>query len=299
MTLEDKKLALDASQFNSKQEYDKWALLTGVTETARDRAWKSAESATDRAWQSSESSAQRLLEKDIENGRINLEEAKLIEESLRFDDKLEYDKWAVGQGLYGEAADRTWKEGQALLDREFEAKMQDMADANGQVGMVIQGLMAAATANPENAPQLIATIDMIAKENGIDMGAYFDAGETKSALQDIQAATPGYQVVDTGFKSLTGSNVFEVGPNKFVNSEGDLQMLNEGTGMYETMTGVSNDAKAKSIKSINPGVTVFDATMIPTEARSTYPTVRYITSNGRAYSADGAFLGADSRWGVR
>jgi hypothetical protein len=79
LSLRERELAQNADQFNSKQEFDRWAIQSGYSENEKNRAWEAQQNANQQALQvtlSKESQqAQLTLEKlrgDLELGKLNL-----------------------------------------------------------------------------------------------------------------------------------------------------------------------------------------------------------------------------------
>lgn len=206
----DKDRILDAKKFNSQQQYDKWALAQGISESERDRIWRSKEAVAERAWKSSEASADRALEQM----GLDQNEQQLAQDALAAGDIATFSRWASSKGYSPEEIKISWENRESALDRAHEIQMQQMADENGEVGQVLQGLMFAAEQDPDNAPALMAALDKLAKENGIDVDQYIQDAET-TALAKAQEKVPAGVILV---------------PNKGSNESMDLQYVDSVTG---------------------------------------------------------------------
>jgi hypothetical protein len=170
----DKERILKAATFNSQQQYDKWALQQGMSEADANRTWQDLQATKDRAWKSTEASADRQIEMlGLAQG-----DAKLAQEALAAGDKPSYAAWAKTKGYSPAQIDDAWNNRESALDRAHEVQMQQMADENGQVGQVMQGLMMAAEQDPANAPMLMAMIDKLALDNKVDLKKYLADAKT-------------------------------------------------------------------------------------------------------------------------
>lgn len=118
-------LAESARQFNSQQDFQKWATEQGWTQDAIQRAWQSAEN----------TKAQASTEK-IAFADLNFREQQLAQDVSQFKDKLAFDKYATEGGWSQQEADRVWQAtqnekqqtfqaGQNALDRELTKYVSD------------------------------------------------------------------------------------------------------------------------------------------------------------------------------
>ncbi len=70
----------------------------------------------------------RILTREVEAGRIALEDRKILQQAYEFDSKLEWDKEATRLGLDDKERDRIWQSVENLRDREVElAKITESA----------------------------------------------------------------------------------------------------------------------------------------------------------------------------
>lgn len=78
---------------------------------------------------SSESTLDRQLQREIESGRLTLEEKELAQNASQFDSKLDFDRWATQQGLDQQVADRVWQSSEQALDRAATLKLTEIQNA--------------------------------------------------------------------------------------------------------------------------------------------------------------------------
>lgn len=132
LSQQDKALAQESKQFNSRLEFDKWATQAGLDEKTADRIWQANESAKGRSFeekilslqqqfQSGESALDRALQSTQFNEKLGLDKAQLGETIRQFNSKLDFDKWATQSGLDQQTADRIWKSSESDKQRAYDS----------------------------------------------------------------------------------------------------------------------------------------------------------------------------------
>jgi AraC-like DNA-binding protein len=149
LNLQEKGLAQEATQFQSKMEFDKWATQAGLDDRAADRIWQAtqndkqmqtqvsiatmqndterwkttrAEDLTKLGWTREDANLfadrelkttlatqEMALTREIESGRMTLEEAKMVRQASQFGSELEYKRWATQAGVDDATAARNWQ----------------------------------------------------------------------------------------------------------------------------------------------------------------------------------------------
>jgi hypothetical protein len=162
ITMQEKELALNASQFTSKQEFDAYALKEGFTEDEIARAWDASEKSVTRQFQQQErvgaeqfkaSSDQldRQLTAALEQGKINQADKELAMNAAQFKSKQEFDAWATKEG-YSEADrerafaaaqtanNQAYQTGERLSQQKFSTAMNAMENdfATGRMNLADQ-----------------------------------------------------------------------------------------------------------------------------------------------------------------
>jgi hypothetical protein len=142
----DKELAQQAVQFNTEEEYKKWAVGQGILETQATQAWQSAENAKDRA--------QSLV---IANNQLYLETQKLTASIDQFDKTygLESSKYASSLTQWQSEFNQKVKEYDTASGLEKAKLAQDLQIANNQMNNSI----------------MLATLDNEFKLKGISLEA--------------------------------------------------------------------------------------------------------------------------------
>jgi hypothetical protein len=163
-TENEKARAEEARQFNTEEEYKRWATNRGYDEAAIQRAWQSAENQAGRAstekiaswnvdletWKTNQATAltkqgwteesarqmtqitadanqaelNRALQKAISDRTLSLDEANAARQASQFTDELAWKKEATRLGLDDAAASRTWQAGQNAIKAANDAMAQ-------------------------------------------------------------------------------------------------------------------------------------------------------------------------------
>lgn len=149
------------------------------------------------AHQSSESNLERQLQREVENGRISLEEKRLMQDASQFKSKQEFDQWAVMKGIESQEADRLWQSGESAKDRAFDAQLQQIEQEFVMKGKKFNEVMAGlADANPEQAA---ATLKQMAVEAGL---TYMENGEIKQGIKELDEEQMEDAMVENQMQSI-------------------------------------------------------------------------------------------------
>jgi hypothetical protein len=220
-TKADQQQAITAGQQTAATEQAGYGALVNALVNAK----QAGEGDANREWQSGENSANRQLEKELAAGNITMREKELAQNALQFASKQEYDRWATERGISAEEAARGWQAGENAKDREFEAGMAELERKYGQVGLVINGLMAAAAEDPtgESALQLVTVAEKLAADNGIDIQGILLGKENAAAANaaDYAVSTKGIAETKAGtaLTAVAGSNDIN---NAYVDASGNI-----------------------------------------------------------------------------
>ncbi len=157
------------------------------------------------AYQSKEASFDRQLQKEVESGKLTLEEARLAQQATQFSSQQEFDKWAIGEELTLQEkemaqqakqfdsrldfdrwatqsgldenekervwkasqsnSDKAWKAAQNALDRAHQSNMQNLEISMQEKGMNFQALMQMLPNLPPE--QAAALVQQSALESGM------------------------------------------------------------------------------------------------------------------------------------
>lgn len=117
------------------------------------------------AFQSSESNLDRQLQREVEAGRLGIEEKRLAQEAMQFESRQEYDRWALKMGLSENARERMWQSIENSKDRSFQAEQEKLAQEFEMKGMKFVNVMAMLQQYPPE--QAAETLKQMAVEAGI------------------------------------------------------------------------------------------------------------------------------------
>ena len=178
------------------------------------------------AWQSNETSLDRQLQREIEAGRMTLEEKRLAQEASQFTDKLEFDKYALEKGLEQKDIDRIWNSKENALDRAWNMQLQEMQNEFNMTAMEFQSLMQnLQNMAPEQAGQVL-------KQLAVDSGITHELRITGNEIHDLLDQGGGIQ-------SLLDMGIDEETANSMLNDYNEKSM--PGNRVYSlTIPGLKN-----------------------------------------------------------
>lgn len=111
LSLEEKKLAQEGSQFTSRLDFDKWATQAGLDNQTATRIWQSIESEKDRG----------STEK-VAFAQLSLKEKELAQQGTQFKDEMAFKKYATDGGWSQQEADRVWQSMESQKERDARAQ---------------------------------------------------------------------------------------------------------------------------------------------------------------------------------
>jgi hypothetical protein len=154
-----------ARQFDSQQAWETWATQQNIALEEARMAWQSNEALAERSWQAGENSLDRILQREVEAGRLDLATAELAEKTRQFDSQQDFEREMALLGYDQDAIARAWQAGENALDREHDQIMFTLQTEFEKYGLSWQAVMAStADMEPEQA---VAFIQQMAKDNGI------------------------------------------------------------------------------------------------------------------------------------
>lgn len=121
--LAEAQMAQNAYQFQSQQDFQKWATEEGWNQDEINRGWQSIEAQKGRDFQAGESAAERTSRETLAYAQLSQQDRALAQESSQFNDRLSFDRWATQAGLDDKTADRIWQANEAAKGRTFEEKI--------------------------------------------------------------------------------------------------------------------------------------------------------------------------------
>jgi hypothetical protein len=213
--MEEKKLVENARQFNTQQDFNKWALEQGWNQDAIDRAWKTSERIASQEFTATEATLDRQLQKDIADGNITVEMAKLAQQASQFNTQLEWEKEATRLGLDMETAKMAWQTSENNIGRAFTLQM-----ATVQHQFDIQGISLTAVMSyiQDMDPIQAATI---LNDLAIDAGLTYtdDNGNEVAGIRPIVQRQQGTGAVGT-FAGLDLQTIGNLGTMLGINTYG-------------------------------------------------------------------------------
>lgn len=144
LTQAQAELAQQASQFTSQLDWEKEATKLGIAADNAKMAWQTNERIATEAFAKTESDLDRQLDREIEEGRLTLQEKQIAQTAAQLalqKDELSWKKEATKLGLDDAAAARLWQSSEAALDRVNDANMKQIEMAFAEKGWNYQSLM--------------------------------------------------------------------------------------------------------------------------------------------------------------
>ncbi len=218
ISLEEKKMYNQASQFKDELSYKQWATQSQLDENQADRIWKAKERVEQNAMLQQESSLDRQLQKEIESGRIKVEEQKLLQDASQFKDELSYKQWATQSQLDENQADRIWKSAQSSMKRSHEMNMQNIEIQFKEKGISLQNLMSQLeNMDPEQAASVLNQQAVNAGITHIDASGKVVKGLKPVAVEAMEKKQIETESTDILDKVSAGQNI----------SAGDYEILKQ------------------------------------------------------------------------
>jgi hypothetical protein len=234
ITLEEKKLAQEAFNFSTEMDFKKWCEQNNIDEAAAQRAWVTSERVASEAHKSYESSLDRILTKEIEQGRLNLEDLKLQQDAMQFSDKLQFDEWAKRQDISSEKAAQIWATNERIATEKHRLNMQEIEGKLAEKGIKMTSLMS--YLEGLDADQAGDVMEQFAKDVGISYvvkdaegkPVYNEDGtvKTEAGLQPFTGTTE-----DKGINILAQIKSGELDTAKFIGAAKGGSMAEEYTSL--------------------------------------------------------------------
>lgn len=117
LTVKEKTLAEEARQFDDRLAFDEWAKTKDLDENEKNRIWQANQNERDREVQISEASLDRQLTREVEEGRISIEEQKLAQNAYQFESQQAFETWALQEGWNQDSIARAWQSSENAADR--------------------------------------------------------------------------------------------------------------------------------------------------------------------------------------
>ena len=121
LTAREQELAETARQFDTRTDFDSWALTQGLNDNERDRIFKASESYKERA-----------LKGELTYADLNQREREIALDAWKFENQQEFDAWAKGLDIDDAQAERIWnaveneKERESRIDQIIYNTMGDI-----------------------------------------------------------------------------------------------------------------------------------------------------------------------------
>jgi len=120
LTMQEKDMALQATQFTSKQEFDTWSTQQGFTAQERDNAWNAAQATQEQQVKRDEANVDRQLTLQVEQGKISQQDKQMAMDAAKFTSQQQYDTWATQQGLTAQERQNAWDAAKQTSTQQFE-----------------------------------------------------------------------------------------------------------------------------------------------------------------------------------
>lgn len=142
ITLEESRLIQQASQFDSELAWQQKAKELDLTEAEAERIWRTNERISNNAFIAAESSLQRQLEKEIEGGRIAVQEAQMLQQASQFKDEMDWMKEAKILDISEADAQRLWQSSENAKSAVLQKEMQQIQNEFSAKGWNWDAMMA-------------------------------------------------------------------------------------------------------------------------------------------------------------
>lgn len=137
LDVQKQQLAQTAMQFNSKQDFDKWALDQNLSQADKELVWKSTEAEKDRQLTQGQGELNRTLQQYVADKGFQIDDKKLTEQVKQFNSQQDFQKWATQAGLDADTQKQVWQANQNDIQRKQDLGMQLTA---GEQALRMEGL---------------------------------------------------------------------------------------------------------------------------------------------------------------
>lgn len=196
LSMQEKELAQQATQFESEIEFKQWATQAGLDDAAAQRVWQSTEAAKDRAQRANEFSVGTQLKREAMLQDWDAQTRALAQEASQFADEMDFKKWATQKNLDDAEQQRMWQSLENVKNRTHDAQMQQLDHDFAEKGIKLQAVIA----NIQNLPEKQAAEFMknMATSLGIEMPTLTSEDLYETQLQDINDKIKSKTALDTG-----------------------------------------------------------------------------------------------------
>jgi hypothetical protein len=199
-----------AEQFDDELAWNKEATRLGLSADEAARVWQTKERIGNQTFLAGESNLSRQLEKEIESGRLSIQEQELAQSAAQFDDQLDFNKSELAANLSEADRNRIWQSAENAKNQTFQANLQQIENEFTARGWSYQTLMASTENMSEE--QVAQLMNDAAVKSGLSYAKTLDDGTEvtvpglqtyKSTSTDVYGGwTPGKTVTAAQAKDL-------------------------------------------------------------------------------------------------
>lgn len=244
----DKALAEQARQFNTEQDFKKYALERGYSEAAIDRTWKTNERIGAEAFESAQADKQIAATKYIEEQRLSREDARLAQQAVQFSDEMTFKEQMRRDGIEQAAIDRAWKSAEAVAERVHDAEMKTLDRKLTEKGLNLGYLMQ--NLEGMDPKQAAAVLQEVAVDAGMEYQLTDEKGNPLTDGEGNPIMRGGLQNYKPQYTQEAAKIMEDWKPGTKITGDGYTKLI----GAYDTLVDKGSAATAGSIESI--GATV-------------------------------------------
>lgn len=200
ISIEEKQLLQQASQFASQQEWEKSQFAQNIAEADKQRIWTTKERVASEANQSVENSLDRQLQKEISSNQLSFQEKELAQQALQFTSQLDFNKSELAANLSEADKNRIWKTSERVANNLHQAQLVQVEQAFAEKGYNFNALMSSLEGLP--AEQAASVFKQVAANSGI---SYVVTDAEGKPLKDPNTGdvitAPGLQDYSAQFKT--------------------------------------------------------------------------------------------------
>ena len=219
----DRQLMQQAQQFGTEMDWKREATRLGMQEAEADRIWKSNERINSEVFTAKQADIGYQFQREIEEGRMNLQELELAQNASQFTDQLEWQKEAKNLDLSEADATRLWQSAENAKAQKFNSDIKQLEFAMQREGLNFKAMMMELDNYPEE--QVVSILNEVAAEAGI-------THVMKNADGSIKTDSAGNPIVEPGFETIKPKSQLEKGEklsNQLVNGEINYTQFKNGT----------------------------------------------------------------------
>lgn len=239
----DKELVQQAVLAGNEENFKRWATEKGLSNDAANRAWQTSERIAQNTYLASESSIDRQLEKELEAGRLTMQQKELAQRALEFSTQDQFNKSELAANMSNEEKNRVWQSAENAKKLKQEADLKQIDNALEEKGLNLSYLMS--NIDTMNEKQVAVVLNQIAKDAGLTYTITNPDGTTVQVdgLQPMPKSSAGSATPDakkSTFEILkTDPNSVISDPNVFVDSSAMINNPSSFTHSKSKWTGVN------------------------------------------------------------